>query len=230
MCGLHKKRGNLVRGRDKIMDESAVIINNLSKEIKRNSILKDINLDVQEGEICGIIGRNGSGKSMLFKCICGLVNATSGSVKVFGENVGNGKLPHDIGVIIEHPGFILNYSAFKNLKYLAAIRNIIHDDDIIDAINKIGLDPNSKKRVQKYSLGMKQRLGIAQAIMEKPRLLILDEPMNGLDKEGVNLIRDLLIDMKKSGVTILMASHNAEDIRILCDKVYEIDKGEIVLN
>lgn len=211
------------------MDEPVVNVKSLHKQIKENSILNDINLEVKKGEICGIVGRNGSGKSMLFKCICGLINPTSGQIRVFGDKVGGGQLPKDIGVIIENPGFIPNYSAFKNLKYLASIRNIISDKDITNAIKKVGLDPYSTKAVQKYSLGMKQRLGIAQAIMENPKLLILDEPMNGLDNEGVNLIRDLLLNLKKEEVTILMASHNSEDIAILCDNVYEMDQGKLTI-
>lgn len=207
------------------MEEIIVNVNNLYKKIKDDVILNNITFQVKKGEICGIIGRNGSGKSMLFKSICGLINPTSGSIEVFKKPIINGAFPDNFGAIIEHPGFLPKFSAFNNLKYLASIKNIISDNDIKESIKRVGLDPNNKKSVKTYSLGMKQRLGIAQAIMEKPKLLILDEPMNGLDKEGVALIRNLFIELKREGVTILMSSHNSDDINILCDKVYEMDNG-----
>lgn len=203
-----------------------VKIENLSKIIKNKVILKDINLSLEKGKIYGIIGRNGSGKSMLFKTIAGLVIPTSGKIEVFGDVIGkNGTFPKDFGALIEYPGFLPQYTGFRNLKILASIKNIISHEDIKKAMTLVGLDYNEKKAVKKYSLGMKQRLGIAQAIMENPKFIILDEPMNGLDKSGVDDIRNLLKLLKDKGVTILLASHNSDDINILCVDVYEMDNG-----
>ncbi|XZI81497.1 ATP-binding cassette domain-containing protein (plasmid) [Clostridium perfringens] len=203
----------------------SIKINNLSKKIKNNIILNNINVNFSYGEINGIVGINGSGKTMLFKTICGLTNATSGTIYVFNKLIKNGEFPDDTGIIIESPGFLPNYSGFKNLQILASIKNIISDDDIKYFIELVGLNPNDNRPVKKYSLGMKQRLGIAQALMEKPKLLILDEPMNALDESGVQLVRKILLDLKNKGVTILLASHNKDDINSLCDNIYEIKNG-----
>lgn len=203
----------------------SIKINNLSKKIKNNIILNNINVNFSYGEINGIVGINGSGKTMLFKTICGLTNATSGTIYVFNKLIKNGEFPDDTGIIIESPGFLSNYSGFKNLQILASIKNIISDDDIKYFIELVGLNPNDNRPVKKYSLGMKQRLGIAQALMEKPKLLILDEPMNALDESGVQLVRKILLDLKNKGVTILLASHNKDDINSLCDNIYEIKNG-----
>lgn len=201
-------------------------INNLSKSFKDANILRNINFSVEKGKIVGIIGRNGSGKTVLFKCICGLNRPTKGTVKINNREIGKDiDVPDRIGVIIENPGFIPNYNAFKNLKFLAMIKNKIEDEQIMDAIDLVGLNPKSKKHVGKYSLGMRQRLGIAQAIMEDPDVLILDEPMNGLDNDGVQDMRKLFLKLKEQGKTILLASHNKEDIEVLCDVVYSMDKG-----
>lgn len=201
-------------------------INNLSKSFKDANILRNINFSVEKGKIVGIIGRNGSGKTVLFKCICGLNRPTKGTVKINNREIGKDiDVPDRIGVIIENPGFIPNYNAFKNLKFLAMIKNKIEDEQIMDVIALVGLNPKSKKHVGKYSLGMRQRLGIAQAIMEDPDVLILDEPMNGLDNDGVQDMRKLFLKLKEQGKTILLASHNKEDIEVLCDVVYSMDKG-----
>src|SRR3712207_2181815 len=182
-------------------------------------------VNFEKGKIYGIVGTNGSGKSMMFKAICGLINSTKGEIKVFDEIIKDGSFPKSTGIIIENPGFLPQYSGFKNLKILASINNIVSNEDIKNVISLVGLEPNDKRAVKKYSLGMKQRLGIAQALMEKPKLLILDEPMNGLDEDGVKLIRDILLGLKKESVTILLASHNKEDISELCDEVYKMKKG-----
>lgn len=206
-------------------NNKVVEITNLTKDIKGIKILNNINLNLEIGKAYGIIGRNGSGKSMLFKAICGLINATSGDIKVFNKPIKDGSFPDDTGIIIEHPGFLPQYSAFKNLKILASINNKISDEKINETISLVGLDPNNKKSVKKYSLGMKQRLGIAQALMEDPKLLILDEPMNGLDLEGVKQIRKILLELKSKSVTILLASHNSDDISEICDYVYTMENG-----
>ena len=205
-----------------------LILENVKKSFQDKEVLKNISFTFEKGKIYGIVGRNGSGKTMLMKCICGFVNPTFGKITVSGKVVGKDvEIPEDIGIIIETPGFVLNYSGYKNLKLLASVRGKITNDEIIDAINTVGLNPESKKHVGKYSLGMRQRLGIAQAIMEKPKILILDEPMNGLDNDGVAHIRDVLLKLKKEKVTIILASHNKEDVEILCDEVCYMDKGQI---
>lgn len=212
------------------MSNAVIKVNNLYKEINGNVILDNINLNIEEGKIYGVIGRNGSGKSMLFKVICGLIRPTRGEIFVFDKPIHKGELPENTGAIIENPGFLTQYSAFKNLKMLASIKNVINDNHIKEVISLLGLNPEDHKPVKKFSLGMKQRLGIAQAIMEKPKLLILDEPMNALDEDGVDLVRNLLLDLKKKSVTILLASHNKEDIEILCDEVYSMRSGKLKFN
>lgn len=203
-------------------------LKNISKVFKKEEVLKETNITFEEGKITGIIGRNGSGKTVMLKIICGLLTPSTGSVIVNGEKIGKDvDFPSDIGIIIENPNFITYQSAFTNLKSLASIKHKINDDQIKQVIELVGLNPNDKKRVGKYSLGMRQRLGIAQAIMEDPSLLILDEPMNGLDKEGVEDMRKIFAKLRDEGKTILLCSHNAEDIELLCDQVYEMEKGVI---
>ena len=203
-------------------------VNNVSLILQKNEILKDISMHFERGKIHGLIGRNGSGKTMLMKCICGFVKANSGEITVDGKRIGKDcDFPKNAGIIIETPGFIPYYSGYKNLKLLADLRGKISRDDIRKTMEKVGLNPDLKRHVRKYSLGMRQRLGLAQAIMENPDLLVLDEPMNGLDKEGVADMRKYLLDLKSQGKTILIASHSAEDIGILCDTVCEMDKGRL---
>ena len=205
-----------------------ITVKDVNLKIKKDMILRDINVEFNDGRIHVIIGRNGSGKTMLMKCICGLIRPTEGEITVAGKRIGiDCDFPESVGVIIETPEFIPYYSGFKNLKLLADIRHKISNDDICRSIELVGLDPNLKKSVKKYSLGMRQRLGLAQAIMEDPELLILDEPMNGLDKDGVQDMRKYLLVLKKQGKTILIASHSVEDIDVLCDTVCEMDKGSL---
>ncbi len=203
-------------------------IKHVTKKFKEDTVLYDINISMERGKVYGFAGNNGSGKTVLMKCICGFLPVTEGSIRVNGKVVGKEvDFPESLGVIIETPGFLTNLTGVRNLEILAGLRGIIARKDIENAIRKAGLDPALKKSVSKYSLGMRQRLGIAQAIMEDPEFLILDEPFNGLDKHGVADIRSLLLDLKKQGKTIILASHNSEDIRILCDKVYEMDGGRM---
>ena len=203
-------------------------VENVSLKIKKDMILQNITAEFERGKIHGIIGRNGSGKTMLMKCICGFIKPTEGEITVAGKRIGiDCDFPESVGVIIETPEFIPYYTGFKNLKLLADIRHKIGDEDIRKSIELVGIDPKLKKSVKKYSLGMRQRLGLAQAIMEDPDLLILDEPMNGLDKDGVGEMRKYLLDLKVQGKTILIASHSAEDIDVLCDDVVEMDKGKM---
>ena len=206
--------------------ENYIEVQNAVKRFRDQVVLKNVSISFEKGQIHGIVGRNGSGKTVLFKCICGLMHPEEGVILVNGKRVGRDvDMPEDIGAIIEAPGFLPNYSGYKNLRFLANIRRKIGKEEILNVLKTVGLDPESRKHVGKYSLGMRQRLGIAQAIMEDPEILILDEPMNGLDNAGVQDIRALLLKLKEQGKTILLASHNHEDIAALCDTVHEMDGG-----
>ena len=211
--------------------EQIISVKGLDLIIGKTQILKNINVEFDEGKIHGLIGRNGSGKTMLMKCICGFIKVTHGEIIVDGKRVSKDiDFPKDMGIIIETPGFIPYYSGYKNLKLLAGLNNKIGKDEIRDSMKKVGLDPDLKRHVKKYSLGMRQRLGLAPAIMEDPKILVLDEPFNGLDKDGVKEMREYLLSYKEQGKTILICSHSAEDISVLCDTVYEMEKGELKQN
>lgn len=206
-----------------------IIVDHVSLQIKKAKLLSDINLTLHSGKVYGLRGRNGSGKTVLMKCICGFMRPTEGSVSV------NGKVIHrdmdflpSAGIIIEEPGFFPNYSGFQNLKILAGIQNRITDDKIRQMMEMVGLDSAMKKSVGKYSLGMRQRLGIAQAMMEDPDILVLDEPTNGLDEDGVEWFRQFILEQKEKGKLILLASHSREDIEMLSDEVYFMEKGTLV--
>jgi ABC-2 type transport system ATP-binding protein len=201
-------------------------VRNACKSFKETEALDNVSVNFERERIHGIIGRNGSGKTVLFKCICGFMTLTSGEIIVNGKKV-KPSVSQDIGIIIETPGFIGSLSGYKNLKLLASIHKKVNDNDIKETLSKVGLDPQMKKHVRKYSLGMRHRLAIAQAIMEKPKLLILDEPMNGLDKQGVVEMRELFKELKKEGTTIILSSHYSEDIEALCDTVCEMDAGKL---
>ena len=206
-----------------------IIVDHVSLQIKNAKILSDINLTLHSGSVYGLRGRNGSGKTVLMKCICGFMRPTEGKVSVNGMVIHKDMdfLP-SAGIIIEEPGFFPNYSGFKNLKILAGIQNTISDDKIRQAMEQVGLDSTMKKPVGKYSLGMRQRLGIAQAMMEDPEILILDEPTNGLDEDGVEWFRQFILEQKEKGKLILLASHSREDIEMLSDEVYFMEKGVLV--
>ena len=203
-----------------------IVVKNASKAFGKEAALQNVSMVFEEGKIYGIVGRNGSGKTVLFKCIMGFLKLDDGKVIVDDMVVGlDVDVINNAGIIIENPGFLPGYTGYQNLKFLAKLTRKIGKKEIMDAMTKVGLEPLSKKHVGKYSLGMRQRLGIAQAIMEDPDILILDEPMNGLDNQGVEDIRKLLLELKEQGKTILIASHNREDIDVLCDHVWEMDKG-----
>lgn len=203
-------------------------IENVTKKFGDVVALDRINISFEKGKIYGIIGRNGSGKTVLFKMMIGYLKPTGGRVVVGGKEIGKDvDFADNMGIIIENPGFLGRYTGYKNLEYLASIRKIIGKEQIRESMERVGLDPDSHKKVGKYSLGMRQRLGIAQAIMENPDILILDEPMNGLDNQGVNDIRNILLELRAEGKTIILASHNKEDIEVLCDTVYEMEHGKV---
>ena len=211
-------------------EKIAISVQNLSKSFGQERVLKNVTRDFEKGKIHGIVGNNGSGKTVLMKCICGFLIPDSGSITVNGERVGvDVDFPRDMGLIIETPGFLPNMTGVKNLEILASLNKKIGLREMAAAIRRVGLDPLMKKPVGKYSLGMRQRLGIAQAIMEDPTLLILDEPLNGLDKHGVREMRQLIKGLKEQGKTILLASHNQGDIDELCDTVCEMDAGVMTM-
>lgn len=204
-----------------------VKVENVTKYFKQEKVLDDVNMNLETGHIYGIVGKNGAGKTVLFKIIAGFIKPSSGKVTVAGKIIGVDRdFPDSLGLIIETPGFLSQYNAYQNLLYLANINNKISKEDIKEAIRMVGLDPSSNKKVGKFSLGMRQRLGIAQAIMENPNLIILDEPMNGLDKKGIEDVKELLLKLKGDGKTILMASHYAEDMEI-CDEVFQMEDGKL---
>lgn len=204
----------------------AISIKEISKSFGKECVLKKVTHDFEKGKIHGIVGNNGSGKTVLMKCICGFLLPDEGEVIVGGKRIGKETdFPADLGIIIETPGFLPGLSGRKNLEILASLNKKIGVKEIEEAIARVGLDPHLKKPVGNYSLGMRQRLGLAQAIMEDPSLLVLDEPFNGLDKDGVSDMRELIKELKKEGKTILLASHNPVDIDELCDTVCEMDAG-----
>ena len=212
------------------MDDIVIRVEGVYKRFGTDTVLKDVSRSFERGRIHGIVGNNGSGKTVLMKCICGFLIPDSGSITVNGERVGvDVDFPRDMGLIIETPGFLPNMTGVKNLEILASLNKKIGLEEIAAAIRRVGLDPLMKKPVGKYSLGMRQRLGIAQAIMEDPTLLILDEPLNGLDKHGVREMRQLIKGLKEQGKTILLASHNQGDIDELCDTVCEMDAGVMTI-
>ncbi|MGO4529955.1 ATP-binding cassette domain-containing protein [Paenibacillus sp. 2TAF8] len=209
-------------------NSTAVSVQDLTKSIKGQVLLSKINLECQTGKIYGIIGHNGSGKTMLFKVISGFVRPSEGSVTVFGKNHHlDSSFPSGLGILIETPGFLPHKSGYDNLKFLSQINRVIDVSQIRNVLTMVGLNPDEKKKVRNYSLGMRQRLGIAQAIMENPRLIILDEPMNALDEDGVRLVKEILMKKRQEGCTILLASHNKEDIFELCDEVFRMEQGKL---
>lgn len=207
-------------------DKCEIFVENVTKAFGGQEVLKTVCVKFEMGKIYGIVGRNGSGKTVLLKCICGLLYPSTGTVTVGGKVVGKDvDYPENVGFIIETSGFLPRYSGLKNLKYLASVRGKVKEDEIRKYMELVGLNPDDKKHVGNYSLGMRQRLGIAQALMENPDILILDEPMNALDNNGVEEMRTILLKMKEQGKLIIIASHVRDDIDILCDEVYGIDAG-----
>lgn len=227
---LYKFKQNILRNKMEVeMSQVTIKVDNAVKKFDKYIVLDHVNITCNKGEICGIVGRNGSGKTVLFKSICGFVKLNEGTITVNGKVMGKDlRVLKKAGIIIEEPGFLRNKSGMKNLEYLYMINNKRDKKYLRSVMKNVGLDPYSKKKVGKYSLGMRQRLAIAQATMEDQDIIILDEPMNGLDNHGVQEVREYLLQLKKQGKTILIASHNREDIDVLCDKVYEMDNGRVI--
>lgn len=206
-----------------------VEVKNATKIIEKTTILDSITMQLDKGKIYGLKGKNGSGKTMLIKAICGLIRLSQGEIVVDGRTLGrNREFPPSVGALIETPGFIENYSGYKNLKLLADIKGMIHEKEIRTVMEELGLNPDEKKRVKKYSLGMKQKLGIAAAIMEHPDLILLDEPTNALDTESVKKLNELLRREKERNALILIASHDAEELAQIADPIFCMENGRLV--
>ena len=215
--------------KDNKKEENKIVIKGLNKKIKGSPVLTDINLEFNGGKVYGLKGKNGSGKTMLMRAVSGLITADSGTVTINGEVLGKQiSFPRSIGVLIENPAFISNYTGFKNLSVLASIQKRIGVDRIRQTLEEVGLDPDDKRTYRKYSLGMKQRLGIAAAVMEYPDIIILDEPVNALDESGAMLVREILRKARERGAIIILACHDREELEFLSDVIYEISDGRIV--
>ncbi|MCI6676517.1 MAG: ATP-binding cassette domain-containing protein [Clostridiales bacterium] len=206
-----------------------LIADHISKRIKNKLILSDINLQLISGNIYGFVGRNGSGKTMLFRALSGLMKVDSGKIRLDGKRLRKDMdiLPN-LGIVLENAGLYPEFTGFDNLEIFAKINKKIGKNEIKEAIRRVGLDPEDKRSYRKYSLGMKQRIVLAQAIMEHPDILMLDEPTNALDEDGVNEIRQVILEEKERGALILVASHNKEDIRILADQVFYMEQGKLI--
>lgn len=204
-------------------------VRNISKTLKGNQVLKDISYTFENGKIYGIYGYNGCGKTMFLRAIAGLLVLDKGQIIIDGKELHKDvSFPDSTGIVIEHMELLPNYTALENLKILSKIRKTASDDDMKEALEKVGLKPDSSQKVKKFSLGMKQRLNIAQAIFEGQKILLLDEPTNAIDEKGIELIYDLLRSLKNQGATIIIASHHKEDLYELCDETIKIEKGMIV--
>lgn len=206
----------------------AVKLDQVNKRLKGRDILSNVTFEINKGKIVGFVGHNGSGKSMLFRVITGLVKPSSGEVSLFGETLHKTiSFPRSASIILEKPGFLEQYSGVDNLKFLADIQGRIGAEQIKAVIRKVGLDPTDHRPVRTYSLGMKQKLAIAQAIMEEPELILLDEPMNGLDEDAVPVMYEIIKEENARGATILLTSHHKADIEALCHEVYKVNSGKV---
>ncbi len=202
-------------------------LKNVEKKIKGTEVLKGVNLTVKQGDIVGIRGINGSGKTMILRAIAGLIRV-DGSVEIGGKKMEPGEFPNDIGVLIEMPGFLPEFTGKKNLQLLGILQERVMEKDIDEAMTSVGLNPLDRRHYKKYSLGMKERLGIAQAILKKPKLILLDEPTNGIDSDGIQMLKKLLPNLKKEGSTIVVASHDREFLDAVTSQCYEMKEGQLL--
>ena len=216
---------------DDLMNELVISIKNAYKKFGEQVVLNDVSLEIYKGRIYGIIGRNGSGKTVLFKSICGFILLDSGEITVSDKVIGKDvDMPKNVGLIIETPGFLKDYSAYWNLKFLADLNKKITNDDIKNAIRRVGLNPEDKKAVGKYSLGMRQKLGIAIALMENPELIILDEPFNALDEKSVEKVKKIIKQRAEAGALIIVSCHDREILDQIADSIYYMEEGKIIRN
>lgn len=202
---------------------------NVTKKFGENKVLDDVNLIFEPGKIYGIQGKNGSGKTMLMRAISGLLSLNEGEVEVFGEVIGVDRdFPKSAGILIEHPGLLPEISGFENLKTVMSINKIVGDEEIKKAMSNFDLDPNSNLKVKKYSLGMKQKVGILMAILEKPQVVILDEPTNGLDEASVEKFKDMILYLKDDSRVIIVASHDREGLEEISDEIIKMELGRVI--
>lgn len=203
-------------------------IKNYTKILSKATVLNDISIKMDKGKVYGFQGYNGSGKTMLMRAICGLISPTKGEVIIDGKPLGkNNSFPESIGILIENPGFLPYYSGFENLKIIAQIKRRISDETIRKTMSKLGLDPYDKKKFGKYSLGMKQKLGIAAAIMEEPEIVILDEPFNALDEKSATIVGNEILNLREKGKLVILACHDSKELEYLCDEIFVIEEGKI---
>ena len=207
-----------------------IILKNLTKELNGNRVVNNVNLSLYAGKIYGLCGYNGCGKTMLMRLIAGMIRPTMGTVTIDGKQLGKDMdFPPKMGVLIENPAFLGNYSGYENLRLLASISGKINSDMIEDVLERVGLSDSAKKKYRKYSLGMKQRLGIAAAIMEKPNLLILDEPTNALDTDGVQRTKEIIREERNRGTLVIMTCHDRAILEDLCDEIFNIEQGTVMI-
>lgn len=212
----------------KTANPTTIEITDLVKDIKGKRIIDHVTLHLESGKITGLKGVNGSGKTMLMRLVCGLITPTSGSIVINGKRLGKDiTFPESVGILIENPAFLDAYSGFDNLKLLASIKHRIGPEEIHQTIARVGLDPDDKKKYRKYSLGMKQRLGIAAAVMEEPDIIILDEPTNALDSDGVAMLKEILHDQRERGALVLISCHDLPTLQELSDEIYLMESGAL---
>lgn len=212
----------------KTANPTTIEITDLVKDIKGKRIIDHVNLHLESGKITGLKGVNGSGKTMLMRLVCGLITPTSGSIVINGKRLGKDiTFPESVGILIENPAFLDAYSGFENLKLLASIKHRIGPEEIHQTIARVGLDPDDRKKYRKYSLGMKQRLGIAAAVMEEPDIIILDEPTNALDSDGVAMLKEILHDQRERGALVLISCHDLPTLQELSDEIYLMESGAL---
>ena len=203
-------------------------IKNYTKILSNATVLNNISIKMDRGKVYGFQGYNGSGKTMLMRAICGLISPTKGEVIIDGKPLGkNNSFPESIGILIENPGFLPYYSGFENLKIIAQIKKHISDETIRKTMSKLGLDPYDRKKFGKYSLGMKQKLGIAAAIMEEPEIVILDEPFNALDEKSATIVGNEILNLREKGKLVILACHDSKELEYLCDEIFVIEEGKI---
>ena len=212
----------------KTANPTTIEITDLVKDIKGKRIIDHVNLHLESGKITGLKGVNGSGKTMLMRLVCGLITPTSGSIVINGKRLGKDiTFPESVGILIENPAFLDAYSGFENLKLLASIKHSVGPEEIHQTIARVGLDPDDRKKYRKYSLGMKQRLGIAAAVMEEPDIIILDEPTNALDSDGVAMLKEILHDQRERGALVLISCHDLPTLQELSDEIYLMESGAL---
>lgn len=205
-------------------------ITNVTKEVNGSIVLNDVNMELESGAVYGLLGKNGSGKTMLMRAICGLIRPSSGTIETDGKVIGKDlSFPQSIGMILETPVFLPDKTGYENLHLLASIRGEIGPCEVKVALERVGLDAKDPRKVKKYSLGMRQRLGIACAIMEQPELLLLDEPFNGLDESGCRLVQDIILEQRSKGCLILLACHDRSELETLSDHIYRVVEGRFSL-